>query len=83
MVSYSVVVVVVVVVVIVYILGIQGLPAISSADNATIIIQQNDNARGVIEFGSASFSVSEGDSNFITLNRTPGALGDVRGVLLW
>ena len=44
-----------------------------------VIITENDDARGVIEFSVASINVSEGDTNFILLQRTGGTFGEVIG----
>ena len=56
-------------------------PGISPNDNATIIIAENDDARGVIEFTSASFNGSEGDSSFIHMRRSGGTFGEVSNCL--
>lgn len=56
-------------------------PGISPNNNATIIIAENDDARGVIEFTSASFNGSEGDSSFIHLRRSGGTFGEVSNSL--
>ena len=60
-----------------FLLRILVAPGISPNNNATIIIGENDDARGVIEFNSTSFSGSEGESSFINLRRSGGTFGEV------
>ena len=58
-----------------------GLPAIlttNNSNNATILIEENDDARGTVALSNSSFTATEGNTNFITLTRSGGTLGDVR-----
>ena len=67
---------------------IAGLPAVSTeqyANNATVVIEENGNPSGMIQFTSSAFSVSEegpNSSSFITIERLQGTLGDVRYISL-
>lgn len=49
-----------------------------TSDNATIIIAENDNARGTFSFTSNTFIALEGSTDSITLIRTGGSYGEVR-----
>lgn len=56
------------------------LPIVSmatDANNATIVIDENDNARGIFQLSSTTFSASEGDTSAITVSRTAGTYGEV------
>lgn len=44
---------------------------------AFIIITENDDARGMIQFSAATMEVEEGDTGTILLQRTGGAFGEV------
>lgn len=57
-------------------ISVSVLPVVSS-ENATIIIDENDNARGSFSFSSTTFTAPEGSSNSITLSRTGGTYGEV------
>lgn len=52
------------------------LPIISSA-NASILIEENDNPRGIFSFTSSSFTAEEGTTDSITVTRTAGTYGEV------
>uniref|UniRef100_A0A1X7VF86 Staphylococcus aureus surface protein A n=3 Tax=Amphimedon queenslandica TaxID=400682 RepID=A0A1X7VF86_AMPQE len=57
-------------------LGTDALPLISSA-NASILIEENDNPRGIFSFTSSSFTAEEGTTDSITVTRTAGTYGEV------
>ena len=54
-------------------------PTIPSSNEslAFIIITENDDARGLIEFSAATMEVEEGDTGTILLQRTGGMFGEV------
>ena len=52
------------------------LPLISS-NNASILIEENDNPRGIFSFTSSSFTAEEGTTDSITVTRTAGTYGEV------
>jgi G-protein coupled receptor 98 len=54
----------------------QELPMISNG-SATIIISENDNAEGIFQFNSSTFTAVEGDSTAILISRTAGTYGEV------
>ncbi len=54
------------------------LPAVSvDGSNATVLIQENGNPSGVVQFNTTSYSAMEGDSMFVLLERVNRTLGDV------
>ena len=52
------------------------LPIVSTA-NASISVDENDNARGIFSFTSSSFTAEEGSTDSITVTRTGGTYGEV------
>lgn len=52
-------------------------PRVSRNNNATVIIEENDDAHGIVEFAASEFNGTEGESNFIYVRRTAGTFGEV------
>ena len=60
-----------------YLLALPIVSMATDANNATIVIDENDNARGIFQLSSTTFSASEGDTSAITVSRTAGTYGEV------
>lgn len=55
------------------------LPSVVPGDDslAILIIAENDDARGVVQFSASAIATSEPAQDFITLQRTAGVFGDL------
>lgn len=58
-------------------------PRVSENNTATVIIEENDDAHGVVEFGATVFNGTEGQSNFIYLRRLAGTFGEVYSKIMF